>query len=119
MTKNENTPAQDTVVLLRLSLLIIVSLVAIGALVAALFSVSYGAIISGVGRFAIGGIIISFRRIIWDAYLDSYSSKHASNLIDKIIKPSRLSYKLNIIFIWPVVMLIGLILVFYGVFNNL
>ncbi len=119
MTKSENTPAQDTVVLLRLSLLIIVSLVAIGALVGALFSVSYGAIVSGVGLFAIGGIIISFRRIIWDAYLDSYGSREAISPFDKIIKPSRLSYKLNIMFIWPAVMLIGLILTSYGVFNNL
>ena len=116
---SNNTPAQDTVVLLVTSLKLIIALVIIGILVGLLFDESYGSTISGVGLFAMGGIIISFRRIIWDAYSSSHPSKQSSNYITRLVEPSVISYKINILLIWPAVMLIGLGLVFYGVFNNL
>ena len=105
-----------TVNLLKQALLSIAGISVAGFFVALWVNYAIGLIITGVGLFAVGGTIVSFRRLIWDAYQGSYDKSKKKSFW---LQPSRISYKINIWLIMPLLMLAGVATVLLGVFAEL
>jgi len=104
---------KGTTELLRQALSIIALTAVIGLLIIFLIDYAYGFIIFGVSLFSFGGVVISFRRIIWDEYVQTYRlEKKGSNFLTK---PTKFAYWLNIALIWPLAMIIGLVAIVVGV----
>ena len=110
---------QGTVSLLRQSLMLVVYLVLVGFGVLFLFDYAFGIIIIGTGLFAIGGVTLAFRRLIWDSYAEGFKSRTVKGIAKKLSEPSLLAYKLNIFLILPLLMLLGATLVIAGIFSSL
>jgi|GEM_PF-4160441 len=104
---------KGTVGLLKQSLLIIATTALVGLIILYVFSYALGLIVFGVSLFAIGGIIIAFRRIIWDDYVKSYRDR--SGLIASLSRPTKIAYWLNVVIIWPLMMIIGVTATIAGI----
>jgi len=113
------SPVRGTVSLIRQLILLIAYLIFAGIVALFLFDYSIGLIIIGVGLFAIGGIAIAFRRIIWDSYYAEFKKTKRTGIFKKLSEPSMLAYRLNVILVLPLVVVLGISLVIIGIFSSL
>lgn len=106
---------KGTIELLKQALFVIFITSLVGLMVSQTLSYALGLIIFGVCIFAIGGITISFRRVIWDSYAKMHHNK--KGIIGFLTNPTKFSYWLNIALVWPLVMIFGIIAVVIGVLS--
>lgn len=45
-------------------------------------------------------------KVIWKNYKNSYH-KHKNETVDKLLKPNKIVYNLNIYVVWPLVLILG------------
>jgi len=72
-------------------------------------------IISGVFLVVLAFSIIIRHKTIWKCSLEHYEVP-ASKILDVLRRPSKESYYLNLFLIWPLVMLIGFVAAYFGIF---
>lgn len=53
-------------------------------------------------------------KVIWKNYKKSYH-KHKNKTVDKLLKPNKIVYNLNIYVVWPLVLILGTVIVILNV----